>query len=271
MKNEVTPLILTFNEAPNLRRTLQRLSWAREILVLDSGSTDGTVEIVRAFPQARVIHRAFDSFARQCNFGLEQITTEWVLSLDADYVLTEEINAEIAALAPTDQVSGFMARFIYCIHGRPLRASLYPPRTVLYRRVKARYRDEGHGHRVDVDGIVANLKEAILHDDRKPLSRWLGEQVKYARREADFLTTALSAELKTADRIRQKILLAPFIVFAHTLLVRGLILDGWAGWFYVFQRVYAELLLSLYLLERKLALKSIKDHEVAQGRKENSP
>ena len=264
MRDEITPLILTFNEAPNLRRTLERLSWARKILVLDSGSKDATLEITRSFPQVCVMHRAFDSFARQCNFGLEQITTEWVLSLDADYVLTGEINREIAALQPTDQVSGFKARFTYCFHGRQLRASLYPPRTVLYRRAKARYRDEGHGHRVDIDGGIANLSGAILHDDRKPLSRWLGEQVKYARTEAEFLTTTPVSELKTADRVRQKIVLSPFLVFLYTLLVRGLILDGWAGWFYVLQRVYAELLLSLHLLERRLVSKPSQKENAAQ-------
>ena len=84
----VTPLILTFNEAPNLRRTLARVAWAREIVIVDSFSTDETMHIAQSFPQARILQRKFDTFADQCNFGLQQITTEWVLSLDADYVLT---------------------------------------------------------------------------------------------------------------------------------------------------------------------------------------
>lgn len=253
MQDQITPLILTFNESLNLRRTLERVAWAKDIVIIDSGSTDTTLEIAREFPQARVIYRPFDSFARQCNFGLEQITTEWVLSLDADYALTDEIRKEITTLEPPEQVSGFKARFTYCIYGRPLRASLYPPRTVLYRRAKAYYRDEGHGHRVNIDGEVRNLDGRILHDDHKPLSRWLGEQVKYALKEADFLMSAPPTDLKIADRIRQKMVLAPFLVFGHTLFVRGLIFDGWPGWFYVFQRTLAEVMLSLCLLERKLS------------------
>jgi len=250
---QVTPLILTLNEESNLRRTLEQLAWADQILVLDSGSTDGTLRIAQQFPNVRVLHRVFDSFAGQCNFGLEHVTTEWVLSLDADYVLTDEFNREMAALQPADHVSGYKARFTYCIHGHPLRTSLYPPRTVLYRRIKARYRDEGHGHRVDIDGEINALDGVILHDDRKPFSRWLGEQVKYALKEAEFLTTAPPSELRAADRVRQKMVLAPFLVFAHTMLIRGLILDGWVGWFYAFQRSYAELLLSLQLLDLKLS------------------
>ena len=101
MKIEITPLILTFNERENIAQTIAQLSWAKEILIVDSGSTDGTLELARAaHPNVRIVTRAFDSFASQCNFGLTHINTEWVLSMDADYVLTRELIAEIAALDP---------------------------------------------------------------------------------------------------------------------------------------------------------------------------
>ena len=86
MLEKITPLILTYNEAPNIRRTLEHLTWAKEIIVIDSYSTDETLEILSAIPQVKVFQRKFDSFAVQCNYGLEKITSEWVLSLDADYV-----------------------------------------------------------------------------------------------------------------------------------------------------------------------------------------
>ena len=89
MLSDVTPLILTFNEAPNLWRTLEKLAWARQALIVDSFSTDETLDIARKFPQVRIVQREFDTFAGQCNFGLQKIDTEWVLSLDADYVLSD--------------------------------------------------------------------------------------------------------------------------------------------------------------------------------------
>ena len=97
MIDNITPLILTFNEAPNIGRTLEQLRWARDIVVVDSFSDDATLEIVSTFPQARVFQREFDSFAGQCNFGLSEteIQTEWVLSLDADYLLTPEMIEEL--------------------------------------------------------------------------------------------------------------------------------------------------------------------------------
>jgi glycosyltransferase involved in cell wall biosynthesis len=252
MNQEITPMILTFNEAPNVRRTLEKLSWAQRILVVDSFSTDETVKIIASFPQAQVVHRNFDSFANQCNFGLAQITTEWVLSLDADYVLSDGLANEIKSLEPPSSISGYSARFKYCLYGRSLRASLYPPRTVLYRRKTAQYCDEGHGHRVRVQGFQEALQGFILHDDRKSLDRWFDGQKKYAQVEARHLLATPSAELNLADRIRKYIVPAPFLVLFYTLFGKGLILDGWPGWFYVIQRMLAEMLLSLRLLEARM-------------------
>jgi glycosyltransferase involved in cell wall biosynthesis len=247
----ITPMILTFNEAPNIARTLEKLAWAGEILVVDSGSTDGTLEIVQANPRVRVVHRAFDSFAAQCNFGLDHVRTEWVLSLDADYVLTDDLVAELSTLDENTPHAGFTARFIYCVHGHRLRSSLYPPRTSLYRRSLAVYENDGHGHKVRVTGSTAMLDAAILHDDRKPLDRWFGEQIRYAGKEAAKLASTPASELNRPDRIRQRIWCAPLLVLAYTLFARRLILDGWPGWFYAFQRLLAEVMLSLKLLEHR--------------------
>ena len=250
--DELTVLVLTYNEVPNIGRTLDKLRWAPHVLVLDSFSTDDTVAIAKQFPNVEVRQRRFDSFARQCNFGLDQIRTEWVLSLDADYVLSDALIAEIARLNPSGEVCGYTAHFQYCIFGRPLNASLYPARTVLYRRHSARYQDDGHGHRVVVGGPTQLLNGWIDHDDRKSLDRWMGEQVRYSAAEAKKLLTALPDTWNFADHLRSWILPAPFIVFFYTLFVKGLILDGWRGWYYVMQRTLAEILLSVRLIESKL-------------------
>src|SRR5262245_40635600 len=112
-------MILTFNEEANIGRTLDKLTWAKKILVVDSGSTDDTLKIVKRYPQAVVIRRDFDTAAPQCNFGLTHVESEWVLSLDADYVLSDELVSEIAALQPNSNVCGFWANFVYLIFGRP--------------------------------------------------------------------------------------------------------------------------------------------------------
>src|SRR6516165_2599530 len=85
----ITPILITFNEAPNIARTLDKLTWARRIVLVDSGSTDGTLEILARYPRIALFSRAFDNFADQCNFGLAQVQTKWALSLDADYELSD--------------------------------------------------------------------------------------------------------------------------------------------------------------------------------------
>ena len=246
----LTALLLTWNETANIGRTLAGLRWVSEIVVIDSGSTDGTLEVLAAHPNVRVLHREFDSFAAQCNFGLERISTEWVLSLDADYGVPEELARSMSTLlerADQENLAGFSLPFRYCIDGRPLRGSLLPPRTCLYRTLRGRYRDEGHGHRVVVQGEVAPLNLPLLHDDRKPLERWLDSQQKYLRIEAANLLSTPSHRLSWVDRLRKHTPLSPLAAFSFCLLLRGGLLDGRTGLAYALQRTYAELLLLLML------------------------
>jgi glycosyltransferase involved in cell wall biosynthesis len=248
---QITPMVLTYNEAPNLKRTLAKLDWAEQMLIVDSFSDDETVAIARTNPRTRILQRRFDSFANQCNYGLDHVGTEWVLSMDAGYVLSDQLIKEITVLNPDETIVGYRASFTYCIYGQPLRGSLYPARIVLYRKDRARYREEGHCEHLVVEGQILQLSGVILHDDRKPLERWFAEQIKHAAREAVYLDTTPKKDLNRPDRIRRWVFVAPLLVLFYTLILRGLILDGWRGWFYAFQRMLAELVLSLKLLERK--------------------
>lgn len=253
MLDQITPLILTYNEAPNIGRTLEQLTWARDIVVVDSFSTDDTVEIASSSSQVRVFQRAFDSHRNQWEFGLREtgIQTPWVLALDADYVVTNEALAELETLTPNDATAGYRARFVYCIHGKKLHSGLYPPVTLLYRRDAAAYVQDGHTQRVVVDGHVEDLRAALLHDDRKPLRHWLNSQARYAELEAAKLMTTSREDLNLKDRIRRWLVVAPAATLCYCLIVRGGVFDGWRGFYYAFQRSLAELMLSLYLLDSR--------------------
>src|SRR5262245_35297761 len=98
MLNNITPLILTGNEAPNIARTLGKLSWAREVVIVDSHSTDDTRAVAEAAHHCvRWYERGFTTHADQWTFALTAtgITTDWVLALDADYVLTDALIEEL--------------------------------------------------------------------------------------------------------------------------------------------------------------------------------
>ncbi len=252
----ITAVILTFNEAPNIARTLSNLDWVRDIVVVDSLSTDETQGLIRANAKARLFTRKFTTHAEQWNFALSEtgIETDWVLALDADYQVTQEFRAEVAALSESAEIGGYRAGFTYCINGRPLRGTLYPPVTVLFRRDGSRYVQDGHTQRIAVSGKVGDLESRLLHDDRKPMSSWIASQNRYMRLEAAKLLSTPSAQLRWPDRIRMMRVVAPFAVLVHCLFFKGLILDGRAGLFYTAQRVFAEMMLSVYLLSHDLGL-----------------
>src|SRR5216684_3043071 len=105
MLDRITPLILTRDEEANIGRTLAQLAWARQVVIVDSLSTDGTVAIARRFANVRVVPRAFDSHAGQWSFGVGQVTTPWVLTLDADYFVPEGFVRELASLDPPPDVA----------------------------------------------------------------------------------------------------------------------------------------------------------------------
>jgi glycosyltransferase involved in cell wall biosynthesis len=252
LADQITVLLITYNEECNIARTLAAVAWAKTILVVDSGSTDATRAVIAGFPQASILERPFDTFAMQCNFGLSRVTTDWVLSLDADYELSEPLAREIQALRFVPEFSGYRASFVYRVFGHALTSTLYPPRTVLYRKERARYRDEGHGHRVVIDGTVGQLRNVIFHDDRKPLARWLLAQQAYAHHEAEYLLTAKPELLSRTDRIRRRGWLAPILVPLYTLLWKRCLLDGWPGWYYALQRTLAEIMIALEIIDRRL-------------------
>jgi glycosyltransferase involved in cell wall biosynthesis len=227
MIENITPLILTLNEASNISRSLQSLNWAKRIVIIDSYSTDETLEILGSYPQVEVFQRKFDTHTMQWNYGLEKVTSEWVLSLDADYILTKELINEIQNLSLETSIEGYFVRFKYCIFGKPLRGSLLPRRQVLYRKAKAIYIDDGHTQLLKVKGESAQLSFYIYHDDRKPLSRWLAAQDNYMVLEVKKLLKTPESELSFGDRIRKEKILAPFIIFFYCLILKGGIFDGW--------------------------------------------
>lgn len=249
MIEQITPLLITYNEAPNINRCLQRLTWAKRIVVIDSYSNDKTLEIIQSYPQVEFFQRKFDSFANQCNYGLSNFSSKWVLSLDADYILSDELIAEIKGLPEDSEYDGYIVRFKYCVFGKPLHGTLLPPRQVLFKQDKAVYKDDGHAHQVIVEGSSKLLSSYIYHDDRKPLSRWLWAQDRYILIEVNKLTQVPNSELSFSDRIRKQKILAPFVILFYCLILKGGILNGWHGWYYAFERVLAEILLSIRLIE----------------------
>jgi glycosyltransferase involved in cell wall biosynthesis len=255
MLDQIVPVILTYDEGANIGRCLDRLTWAREILVVDSCSTDNTLAICANYPNVRVVQRRFDSHANQWNFALAEAppTAPWVFAMDADYMLTDEFVNELATLTPDEDIVGYRCRFQYAIFGRVLRSGLYPPVIAIFRRGRAHYIQDGHTQRVVVAGRVASATTPILHDDRKSLDRWILSQRQYASLEARKCGGSTAGHrLGLRGWLRARTPLAPLAVAAYCLIVRGGIFEGRAGWYYAMQRMSAEALICAAMLDAEL-------------------
>jgi glycosyltransferase involved in cell wall biosynthesis len=254
MLHEITVFVLTYNEQVNIARVLAPLRDFARVIVLDSGSSDATQALVQQFGFAEWHQRSFDNHANQCNHVLDQlaVSTPWVMSLDADYVLTAELITELTQLKPAAQMHGFSCEFSFCIDGKLLRGSLYPPRTVLFRHGMARFYQSGHTQRLRIEGSVATLQGKILHDDRKDWAFFCRNQSKYGRLEAQHLYESAFSALPLTAKVRKLGVIAPWLVPLMCLFWTGLIFEGKAGWQYTHMRWVGESAIAKHLWRLRL-------------------
>jgi glycosyltransferase involved in cell wall biosynthesis len=248
----VSVLLLTHNEAINLPRCLDALRWCDDIVTVDSGSTDGTIEIAEK-RGVRVLRRAFDDFASQRNHGIEngQFRHEWILHLDADEVVTPELAKRLAEFAPPETVDAYLLPSKTIFRGKWLRhAGMYPAyQARLGRRDKLRFKLVGHGQREDLaPGRLATIDEPYLHFAFSHGPRaWLEKHLRYAAdevRDRDKGHVVLRDLLSRDPVLRRRTLklaggsvprtLRPAARFVYVYVLRGGFLDGRAGLHYAF-------------------------------------
>lgn len=249
---KLTALILTFNEEKNIDRVLNELQWLEKVIVLDSYSTDATIDIITRYPNAEVHYRRFDTHATQWNFGLSLVASPWVLTLDADYVLTPAFIDEAKRFINDPHHVAYYTRFKFVVFEKPLLRDNTTPRPVLFKKEYCSYFDDGHTQRLKINGNVGSFKSYVLHDDRKPLTRWLTNLDAYSIKECrKMLDTSKGSGRPLIAGIRKTKIFAPFFVFFYCLFVNGSILNGWRGWHYTLQRTLVEILFALRLIEEQ--------------------
>lgn len=256
----VTPVILTYNEAPNLGRALESLTWAAEVLVVDSGSTDATEQIAREFKNVRWLTRPFDNHGTQWAFAIKAAggKTPYVLALDADYQMPAAVVREIGDGFARGQYVGAMAGFDYQIRGRSLFGSVYPAKLVLFRPELVRVSQPGHTQEFHIDGPLYRFKSRLVHDDRKPLARFVSSQMEYSRLESIRLA---GGARRWQDRLRG-LGIMPLVVGIGAYLRAGGPLRGSASLRYAYERA---------LFECLLALRVLNPDEASQSNRGNAP
>lgn len=249
-------VILTQNEEENIGYAIQSvMDWAKEIFVVDSFSTDGTVEIARCLG-AQVVQHQFEHWATQRNWALASlpIDSEWVFFLDADEVVTEHFRHEVAKLLPDlpRDVVGIFVRFRWVFLGKVMRYAHGTPWVLrIVRPSAARWVEAGAREYCVLHGKTRKIASYLIHHDRKGLVRWVEKQARNADREAHLMMIERKSGKKWDDSLRnlgegqlrlrlyrlwQRL---PFIFrasvyFLYRYVLRLGFLDGMPGFIYVF-------------------------------------
>ena len=222
---KISATIITFNEERNIARAIESLRCCDEILVVDSGSVDRTVEVAREHG-ARVVEHPWEGFAIQKNAAAREASHDWVFSLDADETLSEALYAEVLRLkkqGPTydaytmPRLAQYMGRWI-------MHSGWYPDRKIrLYDRRKGKWVGTHVHESVRVEGSVGHLDANLLHYTCDSLSQHLETMNRY---------TTLAAEQLTAEGVKigwRHLLLDPPWTFLNTYVLKRGFLDGTEG------------------------------------------
>jgi glycosyltransferase involved in cell wall biosynthesis len=247
---DITPLILTYNEEPNIYRTLNALRWAGRVVVLDSGSNDKTEEIARSFENVSWQTRAFDNHKTQWEYGIHQtgIETEYVLSLDADYEVPAAFVEELARDFMPGNWAGGLTAFTYSFYGHPLSGSVYPAQFRVFKQSTVRVAQLGHTQVFEVDGPTYTFRTRLIHDDRKPLERWVSSQLAYQVLNEEILS---SGGRRWRDHLRRMGLMPPIMALLAYFRAGGP-LRGAAAARYAYERAVCESLLAIRVMNSRL-------------------
>lgn len=224
---KITATVITFNEEHNITAALESLSWADEIVVVDSESADQTVAIAKRFTD-RVFVRPWPGYSAQKNFAAEQSTNDWIFSLDADERVSPELLKEILALKgnanPVSSAAFEMPRFTFYL-GRWIKHCGWRPdhKTRLYDRSRARWRGEFVHETLEVDGNISRLAGDILHYTVR-------DAAEHHQRMDRYTTLAASQNYLQGKRATlASLLVSPTAVFLRSYIFKLGFMDGIPG------------------------------------------
>lgn len=226
-KKKITALVITYNEIGYIENCLKSIQFADEIIVVDSYSSDGTYEYLSAHPKVRVIQHPFKNYTTQKAFTLQQSSNDWVIFVDADEVVTPELQNEITETvngSKTHAAYWFRRKFMF--QQKRLRFSGWQTdkNYRLFRKSKVQFSDKRIVHEtLEVDGTSATLKEKLTHYCYRDYKDYKGKMLLYGRLKAK------EAVQKGKNFSIGMLLIKPTFTFVHNYIVRLGFLDGMKG------------------------------------------
>jgi glycosyltransferase involved in cell wall biosynthesis len=228
MTTRLSVTIITKNEEANIRRTLESVRWADEIVVLDSGSTDRTVGICREFTD-KVFHQEWLGYGQQKNAAIDRASGDWILSLDADEPVEQELGEEIGRIIGSpDARDGYrIARKTFFLGKWMKYGGWYPDYNLrLFRRSAGRFSERVVHEAVSIQGRIGYTRNAILHYAYPDLTSYLASINKYSSLAVDVLS---KQGIRRRHTMWCNLMLRPFFTFLLKYVVRLGFLDGKRG------------------------------------------
>ncbi len=258
---DTTVIILTKNEETDIERCIRSVEgWVKRIVIVDSGSTDRTVEIAERLGVEIVRHEPFVDYGRQFNWAIDnlRIKTTWVFRFDADEVITPELRKELEKELEhhaTDDVSGFMMRYKVEFMGRYLmHGGFYPfQKITIFKYGKGRFEERAMGeHIVLSEGRCVYLRNDAIHHTLKTLDLYINKHNWYATREVqDYFdvrsgreNALLDGQPERAKKLRDGLyyrlpmFLRAKLFFWYRYYLRLGFLDGTPGYIFAFLQAY---------------------------------
>jgi glycosyltransferase involved in cell wall biosynthesis len=250
----ITPVLLTFNEEANLDRTLNALRWAPSVVIVDSGSTDRTREIAATYANVKWFERAFDNHQAQWDYAVRNtgIESEYALALDADMQVPTAFVDELQDKFLLGNYAGGDVPFVYAYFGKLLSGSLYPNQVRVFRINDVTVTQIDHTQHFAVAGPVYSFRNRVIHDDRKPLERWVAAQLSYQVLNDKAIVG--NGEWKLKYSLRRAGIMPPLVALVAYLRSGGPF-GGAASARYAYERMVCESLLAIRLMNRRLEAK----------------
>lgn len=248
--------ILAKNESANILRGVLALEkFGSTVTILDSGSNDGTLEMIAQHSTATALSYNYRDHVTAYSDVLLRMATDSIAAIfDADMRVSPELASEMAGLMRRTDWDVVVAPVEWWCEGHPIpRASMYPPKPFLFRTGRAQMLPRGHGEAIVPDARVVKTRARLIHDDRKGLVRFLESQVRYAR---NMLRRAESGELGWRDWVRIRTPVMVLAVAPHVLILKRGVRDGLPGVIYALDRLIAETIFIREAIAQKLSTKS---------------
>ncbi len=223
--NKLSITIITKNSEKTIKKAINSAKFADEIVVIDSGSTDSTVNICKEFG-CKVIKKEWMGFGKQKQYAVDNCKNEWVFVLDSDEVITKELQNEIANTLKKPKYNGYKVARLNYFFGKAIKhCGLYPDYTIrLFNKKMGKFSDDKVHEKIIINTEIGTLKNHMLHFAYDSIEEFISKQNRYS-----------SLNAKT-NKI--KAILNPPWTFFRIFVLKSGFLDGWRG--YIIAKLYAQ-------------------------------